>query len=316
MLSLSKKLAASCVAIVALSQAAQPEELGPTLKKIKGAGTMAIGYREALVPLSYAGAEGQPAGLALDLCALIGSKVKETLGLAALNIAYQPVAAAQSADLVQNDTIALDCGPTPITADLQKLAAFSNPIFVSELTWLVPRRLRVEREGRRRRRTETISPSSPEDLKEKTVALTHGSAATSIALTLSNDRTLGLSIVEGKDNVESFKLLETGKASAFLADTVQLAALKAGAKNPDAFGFLNGGYPGTSYALMLRKDDKAFKDLVDGVLAEAVKSGEYAKLYKKWFENPIPPKNVNLDYPMTEKLKETLEAAANKQTGQ
>jgi glutamate/aspartate transport system substrate-binding protein len=316
MLSLSKKIAASCVAIVALSQAGRPEELGTTLKKIKDTGTMAIGYREAMVPLSYAGAEGQPAGLALDLCALIESKVKETLGLPALKIDPQPATAAQSADLVQNDTIALDCATTPITADLQKQAAFSNPIFVSELTWLVPRRLRVEREGRRRRRTETISPSSPEDLKDKTVALTHGSAATSVVLTLSNDRTLGLSIVEGKDNAESFKLLETGKASAFLADTVQLAALKAAAKNPDAFGFLNGGYPGASYALMLRKDDKPFKDLVDGVLAEAINSGEYAKLYTKWFETPIPPKNVNLDYPMPEKLKESLKVTANKKAGQ
>jgi glutamate/aspartate transport system substrate-binding protein len=312
--SLSKKMVASCVAAVALSQTAQSGDLGPTLKKVKDAGIMAIGYRDAMVPLSYAGAESQPVGFALDLCALVESKVKETLRQADIKISYQPVTAEQSADLLQNATIALDCGATPITAGLQKQAAFSNPIFVSELTWLVPRKLRVEREGRRRRRMETISPSSAEDLKDKTVALTHGSPAASVALTVSNDRTLGLSIVEGKDNAESFKLLETGKASAFLADTVQLATLKAAAKNPDAFGFLDGGYPGTSYALMLRKDDKPFKDLVDGVLAEAIKSGEYAKLYTKWFENPIPPKNLNLAYPMPEKLKEVLKVTT--QAGQ
>lgn len=277
---------------------------------------MAIGYREGTVPLSYAGEGGQPIGFALDLCALAASKVKDILGLPDLKIVYQPVTAADGAALLNAGTIALDCGATPVTPDLQKQAAFSDPIFVSELTWLVPRRLRVEREGRRRRRSETISPSSPEDLKDKTVALTHGSEATPLVLTLSNDRTLGLSIVEGKDNAESFKLLESGKASAFLADTVQLVALKAAAKNPDAFGFLDGGYPGTSYVLLLRKDDGAFKNLVDSVIADAARSGEYAKLYAKWFESPIPPKNVNLAYPMPEKLKETLKVTADKPASQ
>ena len=85
-----------------------------------------------------------------------------------------------------------------------------------------------------------------------------------------------------------------------------LAGLKAGAKNPDAFGFLVDAYPGTPYALMFRKDDKAFKDLVDGVLSRAMRSGDYGQLFMKWFESPIPPKNVNLDVPMPEKLKELM----------
>ena len=91
-----------------------------------------------------------------------------------------------------------------------------------------------------------------------------------------------------------------------------LVSLKANAKNPDGFGFLSDAYPGTSYALMLGKDDSQFKELVDGALAGAMQSGEYAKLYAKWFESPIPPKNLNLAYPMPEKLQELVKAAGGK----
>jgi glutamate/aspartate transport system substrate-binding protein len=100
-----------------------------------------------------------------------------------------------------------------------------------------------------------------------------------------------------------------------VADNAQLAALKAAARNPDAFGFLEGGYPGASYALMLRKDDPQILDIADRALSEAAQSGEYAKLYAKWFENPIPPKNVNLAYPMPAKLKEALKVDEEKTAG-
>src|SRR5262249_19087546 len=157
-----------------------------------------------------------------------------------------------------------------------------------------------------RSRWETISPSSSEDLKGQTIVLTQGSGATPIVLALSSDRSLGLSILMGKDNAEAFKLLEAGKASAFLADGVVLAGLKAGAKNPDAFGFLDEGYLGQPYVLILRKDDKPLKELVDGAITEAMNSGEYAKIYAKWFQSPIPPKNVNVALPMPRKLKELV----------
>ena len=134
----------------------------------------------------------------------------------------------------------------------------------------------------------------------------------SLVLALSSDRSLGLSIVEGKDDAESFKLVESGKAAAFLAGDLLLVSLKANAKNPDGYGFLSDAYPGVPYALMLGKDDSTFMDLVNGVLAEAMRSGEYAKLYTKWFESPIPPKNVNLAYPMPEELKKLVKMVAER----
>jgi glutamate/aspartate transport system substrate-binding protein len=291
------------------------EGFGPTLQKIKDTGAITLGYRENSIPMSYANAQ-QPMGFALDLCALIAGKVKEKLGLPELETRYKAVAQADAASLLKNGDISIDCAVTGASGDLAGQAGFSNPIFVSELKWIVPRRLRIEREGRYGPRYETVLPSTTEDLRGKPVALTKGAGVFSLVLSLSSDRSLGLSILEGKDNAESFKLLETGKASAFLADDVLLVGLKAGAKNPEAYGFLSDTYPGTSYALMIAKDDKEFKELADAALSAAMKSGEYAGLYTKWFESPIPPKNVNLAYPMPDKLKELVKAAGEKAAGQ
>ena len=285
-----------------------------TLEKIKASGAIAIGYREAAIPFSYLGPDQKPIGFSLDLCGLVAEKIKQQLGLAELKIDGKPVAPADRAALVKEGAVDLECGASPESADLARDAAFSIPIYASELRWIVPRQIRVEREGARRNRYEVRRPTTSDDLRNKTVALTQGSPAMAAVLAVSVERYLGLSIVQGKDVADAFKLLETGKASAFIDDDVLLVGLKANAKSPDAYGFLDESFPGASYALVMRKDDKPFKDLVDGVLAEAMKSGEYEKLYTKWFESPIPPKNVNLAYPMSEAAKQLVkkpEAASN-----
>ncbi len=282
-----------------------------TLQRIKESGTFAIGYREDAIPVSYADAH-QPVGFALDLCAAVVSKVKEKLGLAELKIDYQSVKEADAPRLLGSGAIAIDCAPAPVNAELAQQVVFSTPVFVSELRWIAPRRLRVEREGRRGTWYETISPANAEDLKGKPVALTQGSGAISLVLALSTGRSLGLSIMEGKDDAESFKLVETGKAAAFLASDMVLASLKANAKNPGGYGFLSDSYPGVPNALMLAKEDSEFRELVDSVIADAMRSGEYTRLYTKWFESPVPPKNVNLAYPMPDKVKELVKAAGDR----
>ncbi len=289
-------------------------EDGPTLQKIKASGAITLGYREAAIPFSYLGSDQKPIGFSLDLCGLVAEKIKQRLDLQEIKIDAKPVASASPAALVKDGAVDLECGATPESADLARDAAFSIPIYASELRWIVPRQIRVEREGTRRNRYEMRRPTTSDDLRTKTVALTQGSPAMRDVLGVSVERFLGLSIVHGKDAADAFKLVETGKASAFIDDDVLLVGLKASAKNPDAFGFLDESFPGASYALVMRKDDKPFKDLVDGVLAEAMKSGEFEKLFAKWFESPIPPRNVNLAYPMPEKLKQLIknpEAASN-----
>src|SRR5262249_54659819 len=162
--------------------------------------------------------------------------------------------------------------------------------YLSELRWIAPRKMRTEIDWFHRRDVRFVT--SGDDLKGKTVVLLQGSQAMPFILTLSNDRSLGLSIVEGKDAASSFKLVETGQAAAFLDEDIVLAGLKAGSRNADAYWLLDGSYPGNAYRFLLRKGDNAFQNLVDATLAEAMRSGDYAKIYSKWFESPIPPKNL------------------------
>src|SRR5262245_36017234 len=183
---LPKKIGAAAAALIAGFQAANADDLGPSLRKIKEAGAIAIGYRDSAIPMSYTDAQQQPVGFALDLCALAVSKIQQTLGLAEMKIGYRPVTSANSAALIEDGTIDLDCSGVPVKPEEQN-AAFSVPVFESELKWIVRRKLRVEREGRRRTRWETISPSSTEDLKGQTVVLTQGSPATLLVLNVSND---------------------------------------------------------------------------------------------------------------------------------
>jgi glutamate/aspartate transport system substrate-binding protein len=283
---------------------------GPALDKIKSSGAIVIGYVEGGVPFSYRDADNA-AGFAIDLCVLVADKLKQALGLPEIKIDYRLMAPAERADLLGSGAVDIDCGAARAAGRLSREAGSSTPIYVSQLAWLAPRQLRVEldSEGYRRKRYEVKTPVSPDDLRGATVALTQNSAATPAVLALSVDRFLGLSILHGKDPAEAFKLVEAGKASAFIDDDALLLGLKAGAKNPDTYAVIAGGRPGAAYALLLRKDDAAFKALADGAIGEAMKSGEFEKLYTKWFESPIPPRNINLAHPMPAALKQLVKNA-------
>ncbi len=302
---LAKVIAALFAASFAWLAPANAEE-GATLEKIKNSRAITLGYRDGATPFSYLGADQKPIGFALDLCGLVVEKVKQRLRLDEIKVDYKAVTPQSRAALLKDGTVDIECSATPKTADLARDAAFSLPIYASEVRWMVLRQIRVEKEGARRNRYEIKTPTTADDLRGLTVALAKGSAANGIVLDLSVNHFLGLSILQGKDAADAFKLVETGKAAAFMDDDVLLVNLKASAKNPDWFSFLDESFPGTPYAFVMRKDDKPFKDLVDGVLTDAMKSGEYAKIYTRWFESPIPPKNVNLNYSMPEKLQQLI----------
>ncbi len=296
-LRLKALLGAALAAAVGLSSPTPASAESPTLSKIKSAGAITLGYRESSIPFSYLGADQKPIGISMDLCATIVERIKSELKLGTLAVSYTPVNSSNRIPLIQNGTVDIECGGTANNLTRQKQVAFSVATFVSQPRWIV--------------KTSSGLASVPA-LKSKTVVVTQGSNAVGFAQEINTKESLGLSIVQAKDHAESLLMVETGRAAAFLEDDILLAGLKAGARNPAAFAFLPEAYDRIYYGLMFPKDDPEFKTLVDGVLSEMMASGAFTGLYDKWFTMPIPPRNQNLDFPMSDALKERVTRPSDK----
>jgi glutamate/aspartate transport system substrate-binding protein len=263
----------------------------PTLARIKSSGAITIGYREASIPFSYLGADQKPVGFSLDLCAAIVDQIKADLKLPSLSVNYTPVNSSNRIPLIQNGTVDIECGGTANDRKRQEQVSFSVATFVSQPRWL------VKADG---------GLKSAADLKGKTIVVTQGSNAVGFAQAVNGKEQLGLNIVQAKDHAESFLMLNTGRAAAFMEDDILLAGLKAAVPNPKALAFLPEGYARIFYGLMFTKGDTAFKALVDGVLSRQMATGLFEKTYAKWFTGPIPPKGENLAFPLTDALKERI----------
>lgn len=285
------------LALMTAFSAVRADELTGTLRKVKDNGTITIGYREASVPFSYLDGDQKPIGFSINLCGYVVEAVKKKLGLSDLQVAFTPVNSATRLPLVANGTIDLECGSTANQLIRQKQVAFSVSTFVAQFKWLT----RVD-----------SSVSSPDDLKGKTVAVTAGTNTSQFLNKLNQEQDLKLNIVQGKDHAESFLLVETGRASAFMEDDILLAGVKANSKDPSRFKILDTSYSADPYALMFRREDPQFKALVDETLSELMRSGTFGKLYAKWFESPIPPRGLNLEFPMSDKLKELIKSPSDK----
>jgi glutamate/aspartate transport system substrate-binding protein len=281
---LSFLLAISGVLSISTAQA------GPTLDRIKSNNAISIGYREASIPFSYLGADQKPVGFSLDLCAEVLKKLESTTGKK-LTINVVPVNSTNRIPLIQNGTIDIECGSTSSSKKRLEQVMFSVSTFAGQSSWL------------------TLASSgfkSAAELKGKTIVVTQGSNAGGIAQTISKTKGLGLSIVQAKDHAESLLMLKTGRAAAFLEDDILLAGLRAQDPKPDSLVFLPDQYDKVYYGLMFSKDDPDFKRVVDDVLKEMMGSGRFTKLYEQWFMGPIPPKNINLNFPMDEALRKRV----------
>jgi glutamate/aspartate transport system substrate-binding protein len=279
--------------VVALAAMVEPLAAAdsPTLTKIKSSVAITIGYREASIPFSYLGPDQKPIGFSLDLCAAIVERIKAELNLPNLTVNYTPVNSSNRIPLIQNGTVDIECGGTANDKKRQEQVSFSVTTFVSQPRWLVKADSGLKTAG---------------DLKGKTIVVTQGSNAVGFAQGVNAKEQLGLNIVQAKDHAESFLMLNTGRAAAFMEDDILLAGLKAAAANPDALIFLPEGYARIYYGLMFTKGDAGFKALVDDVLSKQMASGQFAKTYTKWFTRPIPPKGENLAFPLTDTLMERM----------
>jgi glutamate/aspartate transport system substrate-binding protein len=280
------------LAIAALSLAMLDVRAGQaasqTLEKIKELGKVTFGYREASIPFAYLGADQKPTGLSLDLCSAVADRLRFELHRPELETEYVPVTASNRVPLLQNGTIDIECGSTTNSAERQKQVSFSIATYVASPRWLV-------------------SASSPvvemNGLDGQTIVVTQGSLNYAIARKIIDDRKLKVTIIQAKDHAESLLMLATGRAAAWFEDDILIAGLVANSSDPRVFRMLAATYQPSYYGLMTRMEDPEFKALVDSVIREKMGSGEFNKLYSKWFEAPIPPKGQNLMLPMSDALK-------------
>src|SRR5215467_8635124 len=232
-------IAAACLLIGAEAPAAA-QDLECTLKKVKETGIFTVGYRESSLPLSYLDDKLKPVGFSIELCKHVVDAVKAKLGMPDLNVKYNPVTSATRIPLVANGTVDIECGSTANMTSRQQQVGFSYTFFVPQFKWIVRANSTVQIEG---------------DLRGKTVAVTAGTNTALFVNKMNSEGKLGMTVLNGKDHAESFLLVETGRASAWMEDDILIAGFRANAKRPADFKLLEQAYPSDPYALMLRKDD-------------------------------------------------------------
>jgi glutamate/aspartate transport system substrate-binding protein len=282
-----KKAWLSVAVLLAVAGVAQAQQ-SDTLKKIKDSGTVTMGVRESSGALAYTLGDGKYAGFHYDVCQKVLADVQKQLGLAKLDIKYQPVTSQNRIPLVQNGTVDIECGSTTNNATRQKDVAFAFTTYVEEVRIAVKAASGI---------------TSIAQLAGKTVATTTGT--TSVQTLRKHERATGVDFKEvfGKDHADSFLLLESGRADAFVMDGQILAGNISRAKNPAEFKIVGEALSVEPIAIMLRKDDPAFKKAVDDSIVAQIKSGELAKTYDKWFNQPIPPANTKVGLPLSDATK-------------
>ena len=283
-----RKVALSLLLITTAAGAAQAEELTGTLKKINDNGVIVVGHRESSVPFSYYDNQQKVVGYSQDYSNAIVEAIKTKLNKPDLQVKMLPITSQNRIPLLQNGTYDYECGSTTNNVERQKQAAFSNTIFVIGTRLLV-------------KKGSPIKDFS--DLKGKTVVVTSGTTSEVLLHKLNDEQKLELRIISAKDHGDSFRTLETGRAVAFMMDDALLAGERAKAKKPDNWEIVGTPQSKEAYGCMLRKDDPAFKTLVDETIAKAQTSGQAEKWFDKWFKQPIPPKNLNMNFALSDDMK-------------
>jgi glutamate/aspartate transport system substrate-binding protein len=284
-------LTAVMIAAAALAAPAIAQDFTGTLKKVKESGTITIGHRDASIPFSYYDDKQQPIGYAMDICYRIVDAVKAELKMPNLKAALTPVTSSTRIPLMANGTIDLECGSTTNNIERQKQVSFGMTYFVVNHPYVAKKSSNLH----------TIN-----DLKGKTVVSTSGTTNIKELTEINASRNLGMNIIAAKDHAESFLMVETGRAAAFFMDDILLYSLVATSKNPAEFAISTESVAVEPYSLMLRRDDPQFKKVVDDTMTKLYKSGDINAIYGKWFLKSIPPKNVNLNVPVSDALKKVF----------
>ncbi|MFP1891729.1 glutamate/aspartate ABC transporter substrate-binding protein [Lonsdalea quercina] len=264
-----------------------------TLQKIEARGLIVVGHRESSVPFSYLDNDQKVVGYSQEYSNAIVDAVKKQLGLPDLAVKMVPITSSTRIPLLQNGSIDFECGSTTNNAERQQQVAFSNSIFI------VGGKLLVRKES---------GIGDFKDLAGKPVVTTAGTTNEILLNQLNDKNAMKMRIISAKDHSDAFRTLESGRAVAFYMDDPLLAGERAKAKRPDQWVIVGTPQSHEAYGCMLRKGDPAFKQLMDSTIAQAQTQGEAEKWYQRWFTQPIPPKNINMNFEMSEDMKALFKA--------
>jgi glutamate/aspartate transport system substrate-binding protein len=279
------------VTLCALLVAAPAHAQEGTLKKIKDSGSITIGHRDGSIPFSYYDDQQKPVGYAVDLCLRIVDAVKADLKMPRIDVKYQLVTSANRIPLMANGTIDLECGSTTNNLERQKTVWFTITHFVTANRWVA-------------RKSANLNKLA--DLKGKTIVSTAGTTNIKQMTELNAAQNLGMNIISANGHPEAFQMVETGRAVAFAMDDILLYSLAAQSRSPGDYAISAEATSVEPYGIMLRKDDAAFKKVVDAAMVNLYKSGQINPIYEKWFLKPIPPKSINLNIPMSDQFRKVV----------
>lgn len=284
---IKRSLMRSLLATAVISAPAFAQDAG-TLKKIKETGGIALGHRESSIPFSYYDDKQQVIGYSHEIMLKAVEAIKADLKLTKLETKLLPVTSANRITLIQNGVVDIECGSTTNNTERQKQVSFSNTIFI------IGTRLLAKKDS---------GIKEFPDLAGKNVVTTAGTTSERLLRKMNEDKNMKMNVISAKDHGESFLTLETGRAVAFMMDDALLYGEIAKAKRPADWAVVGSAQSQEAYGCMLRKDDPAFKKVVDTAIAKLMTSGEIVKIYDKWFMNPIPPKGLNLNMPLSDEMK-------------
>lgn len=262
-----------------------------TLAKIKSAGHITIGTRDSSAPLAYTIGDGKYVGYQVDICQKIAEAIRADLKEPKLPIEYTVVTSANRVPLVQNGTVDMECGSTTNNASRQKQVDFAPTTFITNVRMAVKANSGIKNVA---------------DLNGKTVATTTGTTSVQLLRKAERGDKVDFKELYGKDHADSFLLLESGRANAFVMDDNILAGLIVSSKNPAEYKIVGPSLSEEPIAIMIPKDDPAYKKLVDNTVTGLMKSGELAKMYAKWFESPIPPRGATVGMSESDALKNAI----------
>jgi glutamate/aspartate transport system substrate-binding protein len=287
-----RKISLLTVIVAALLPAlARGQEADTALTRIRKNKAVTVGFRESAPPFAYLDESKQPSGYSIDVCNRIAQEIGRKLNIPRIEIRYVPVTPQTRIPLIANGTVDLECGSTTNTLERQKQAAFTITHFVTANRFV----------SKKANNLKTV-----DDLKGKTVVSTSGSTNIKQIIEINAQRNLGMNILNAKDHPEAFLMIETDRAAAFVMDDILLYSMVASAKTPAAYQISADPLSVEPYSIMLRRDDAAFKKVVDGAMIAVYKSGEINAIYDKWFMKPIPPKNINLNVPIGAAFKKVV----------